>query len=170
MKRYSPLFTLLGLFALPPDATAQTRATIVPSVHMGGVYDDNVSARAQADAGQMLQIRPSLEADYESPKWTLVSLWSFDMQKSNHSALDALDARRHAMFDVKHRASTMTTWSLQGRYDRTDSPGELDLDSGLLSERRNAQRYQVAPSVHRRIGQRTSLSAIYDFTTENLVY
>ena len=171
MKRYSSLFTLLGLFALQPhDAVAQTRATIVPSVHMGSVYDDNVSATSAGDAGMMLQVRPSLEADYESPTWTLISLWSFDMQKSNHSALDDLDARRHAMFDIKNRSSAFTTWSLQGRYDHTDSPGELDLDSGLVTARRNADRYQVTPSVLHRFGQRTSLTALYDFTTESLEF
>ena len=160
---------ILALAGLANDVAAQTRATIIPSVVMGGVYDDNVSARAQADAGQMMQIRPSLEADYESPKWSLISLWSFDMQKSNHSALDAFDARRHAMVDLKRRSSLFTTWALGGRYDRTNSPGEIDFESGLLSERRNAQRWQVTPSVSHRIGERVHVTALYDFTTENLL-
>jgi hypothetical protein len=160
---------LAVLVSLPALAVAQTRATIIPSVVIGGVYDDNVSARAQADAGQMLQMRPSLEADYESPKVTLISLWSFDMQKSNHSALDAIDARRHAMLDIKRRGSLFTTWALAGRYDRTNSPGEIDFESGLLSERRNAQRWQVTPSVAHRIGERTNVMALYDFVTENLL-
>lgn len=161
------LVPALGLSA--GDAAAQTRATLIPAVVIGGVYDDNVSARAQADAGQMLQMRPSLEADIESATVSLISLWSFDMQASNHSALNALDARRHGMVDVKWRKSTMTTFGLGGRYDRTDSPADLDLDSGLLFERRNAQRWQVTPSVSRRIGQRTTFNALYDWTTENLL-
>jgi hypothetical protein len=151
------------------DVSAQTRATIIPAVVIGGVYDDNVSARAQADAGQMLQMRPSIEADYESATLALVSLWSFDMQRSNHAALNALDARRHAMFDAKWRRSSVTTWGLGGRYDRTDSPGEIDLDSGLIFDRRNAQRWQLSPAVSHRIGGRTTLNALYDWTTENLV-
>jgi hypothetical protein len=159
----------IGLLAVPAVAGAQTRATLVPSVHMGAVYDDNVSARAQGDAGQMLQVRPSFEADYESPKVTFVSLWSFDMQKSNHSALDALDARRHVMIDTKYRPSMRTTWAMAGRYDRTDSPGELDFDTGILSDRRNAQRFELAPSVTHRVGERTTWSALYDWTTENLL-
>jgi hypothetical protein len=161
--------TLIVMLIGPAIATAQSRATIVPSVVIGGVYDDNVSARAQADAGQMLQTRPSLEADYESPRLKIVSLWSFDMQRSNHSALNDLDARRHAMFDTKLRSSLVTTWGLGGRYDRTDSPGEIDFESGFLSERRNAQRWQVTPSVARRIGERTNVTALYDWTTENLL-
>ncbi|MGH9220522.1 MAG: hypothetical protein ACRD1W_14540 [Vicinamibacterales bacterium] len=161
--------TLIALVVAVPDAPAQTRATIIPSVSIGGVYDDNVSATARGDEGRMLQMRPSLEADYESPTVTLISLWSFDMQRSNHSSLNALNARQHAMFDAKLRSSTMTTWGVGGRYDRTDTPGEIDFESGVLSDRQYAQRWQVTPSVLRRIGQRGSFAAVYDFTTENLV-
>src|SRR5687768_17447479 len=78
----------LVLCAAAPGAHAQTRATVIPSVSMGAVYDDNVSARARGDAGEMLQMRPSLEADYESATVKLISLWSFDMQRSNHSSLN----------------------------------------------------------------------------------
>src|SRR5687768_17998450 len=84
--RFVIIAIALGVAA--PGVNAQTRATIVPSVSMGAVYDDNVSARARGDAGEMLQMRPSLEADYESATVKLISLWSFDMQRSNHSSLN----------------------------------------------------------------------------------
>jgi hypothetical protein len=158
------------LCAAAPGTHAQSRATLVPSVSIGAVYDDNVSAQANGDSGQMLQMRPSLEADYESSKVTLVSLWSFDMQRSNHSSLNALDARRHAMFDAKLRSSPFTTWGFGGRYDRTDTPGDIDFESGFLTPRRNAQRFQVSPSVIHRVNERANITALYDFTTENLVH
>jgi len=167
MRRY--LFLLVAAIVAAGDASAQTRATVIPAVVIGGVYDDNVSARAKADAGEMLQMRPSIEADVESRTVSLVSLWSFDSQKSNHSALDALDARRHAMFDVKWRESQVTTWGMGGHYDRTDSPGEVDLDSGLIYERRSAQRFELSPQVFHRLGERLTMNALYDWTTENLV-
>ncbi len=166
--RLRSIAAVMLFLGAPALAAAQARATIVPSVVIGGVYDDNVSATAQADAGQMLQMRPSLEADYESPTLKLISLWSFDMQRSNHSSLNDLDARRHAMFDAKLRSSYLTTWGLAGRYDHTDSPGEIDFESGFLSERRNANRWQVTPSFARRIGERTNVTALYDWTTESL--
>ncbi len=167
--RLSTLVLITMAAGAAPVAHAQTRATVVPSVSMGVVYDDNVSARARGDAGQMLQVRPSLEADYESPTVTLISLWSFDMQRSNHSSLNALDARRHAMFDAKIRSSALTTWGLAGRYDRADTPGDIDFESGILTDRQNAQRWQFTPSVIHRVAERTNFTALYDFTTENLV-
>lgn len=164
------LASLIGALTVSAsDASAQTRATVIPAVVIGGVYDDNVSARAQADAGQMLQMRPSLEADIESPTVSLISLWSFDMQRSNHEALNALDARRHAMADVKWKQSTLTTWGLATRYDRTDSPADIDLNTGLVFDRRSATRWEVSPALTHRIGERTVFNALYDFTTENLI-
>ena len=59
--------------ALASNASAQASLTFVPSVSFGGVYDDNVFARVQASAGQMLQVRPSLESSFESPRVTLLS-------------------------------------------------------------------------------------------------
>jgi hypothetical protein len=149
-------------------AAAQSRATLVPSLSLGAVYDDNVNARANGDAGRMLQLRPSLEADYESPKVTLISLWSFDMQRSNHSLLDALDARRHAMVDSRFRPSSFTTLSVAGRYDRSDSPGDIDFETGTLSRRHFAQRWELSPTIHHRAGARTTLNAVYHWTTEYL--
>ncbi len=118
----------------------------------------------------MLQLRPSIEADYESARLTLISLWTFDMQRSNHSSLNALDARRHAMFDSKFRSSNVTTWGLASRYDRTDTPGEIDFEAGVLTGRRFAQRFQVAPSMLRRYGEKTNVTALYDWTAENLIH
>jgi hypothetical protein len=161
---------LLSIALTAPHASAQTRATVIPSVSIGAVYDDNVSAQARGDSGQMLQVRPSLEADYESPRMTLISLWSFDMQKSNHSLLNALDARQHAMVDAKFRSSNVTTWALAGRFDRSDMPGEIEFDTGILTDRRFAQRFQVTPSLLRRFGERTTVTALYDGTVEDLVH
>ena len=163
----APLTALM--LAAAAAAPAQSRGTVIPSVSFGAVYDDNVSATAHGDAGQMLQLRPSIEADYESARVTLISLWTFDMQRSNHSALNALDARRHAMVDTKFRSSHMTTWALAGRYDRTDTPGEIDFEAGVLTERRFAQRFEVSPSVLRRYGEKTTVTALYDWTAENLI-
>jgi hypothetical protein len=169
MRRTSVSLSIAALVVCAAPAAAQTRATIIPAVVIGGVYDDNVSARAQADAGQMLQMRPSIEADYESPTVSLISLWSFDMQRSNHASLNALDARRHAMADLKWKKSRVTTLGFASRYDRTDSPADIDLDAALVFGRRSAQRWEITPAFMHRIGERTTFNALYDWTTENLV-
>ncbi len=148
-------------------AAAQTRKAVVPSLSIAHVYDDNLFADVEGSAGQMLQIRPSLEGSYESPRLTLLSLYSFDMLRSNHGDLNTFDARRHAFLDTKFRSTPATTVGISARYDRSETPGELEFDTGILGPRQTAERWQVAPNIARRLGPRTVLSGGYDFTREH---
>jgi hypothetical protein len=150
-------------------ANAQARMTFIPSVSFGAVYDDNLFARVEGSAGQLFQVRPSFEGNYESPTMTLLGLYSFDMQRSNFSSLNTLDARRHALSEVKFRVNPMTTLGITGRYDRSETPGEINIDTGILGPRREAERLQLTPSVARRLGSRRLMTVGYDFTTESLV-
>lgn len=141
----------------------------IPSMTLFTVYDDNVFARVNGAAGQMLQLRPSLEGSYEAPTVKLLGLYSFDMQRSNFSSLNTLDARRHALGDTQFRTSPFTTLGFSGRYDRSETPGEINFDSGVLGERRQAERLELTPTYAHRFDTRTSMTAGYDWTTENLI-
>ena len=157
------------VFGWAPHAWAQTNITFVPALTVSSVYDDNLFAVQQGSAGQMLQLRPSFEGNWESPKLTFLSLYSFDMLRSNHRDLNTFDARRHALVDNKFRVTPFTTLGLAARYDRSETPGELNIETGILSERRTAERWQVTPSLVRRFGPRAVMTTGYDFITENLV-
>ena len=162
-------FAILASFVLGPlpSASAQTRLTFVPAVSLTSVYDDNIFAETEGSAGKMLQVRPSFEGNYESPRLAFLSLYSFDMLRSNHASLNTFDARRHALLDTKYRATPMTTFAVSARYDRSETPGDLELDTGILGPRRTAERWQVAPNLTRRVGPRAVLTAGYDWTLEN---
>jgi hypothetical protein len=150
-------------------AWAQANATLVPSLSFGTIYDDNLFAKANGDAGTMTLLRPALEANYESPTLTVSSLFSFDMQHSNFSALSTLDARRHGNFDIKHRTTQALTLALGLRYDRTETPGDLNLDTFILGERRIAERWELVPSLAYRTSPRTTINASYNGMTETLI-
>jgi hypothetical protein len=148
---------------------AQTNATFVPSLSLSTVYDDNLFAKVSGDAGVMTLLRPAFEGTYESPTVMLSSLYSFDVQRSNFSALNSLDARRHGLFDISGRTTPAMTLAFGARYDRTDTPGELNLDTGVLGERRIAERWELIPSVVHRVRPRTTINASYNATAESLV-
>jgi hypothetical protein len=160
---------VLGVLFFPTRALAQARMEFIPSMSLFTVYDDNIFARVNGSAGQMLQLRPSLEGSYENPRVRLLGLYSFDMQRSNFSSLNTLDARRHALGETRFRTSPFTTLGFIMRYDRSETPGELDADSGFLGERRQAERIELNPTYARRFDTRTSMTAGYDWTTENLI-
>ena len=160
-------FLIATLFST--TAYAQAQMEFIPSMSFFTVYDDNVFARVEGSAGQMLQLRPSLEGSYENPRVRLLGLYSFDMQRSNFSSLNTLDARRHALGETRFRVSPFSTLGFTMRYDRSETPGEIDIDSGVLGERRQAERLELTPTFARRFNTRTSMTAGYDWTTENLI-
>ena len=165
--RRTILATLVTLTALSPIAVAQSRFTIVPSLSIAGVYDDNLFAETDSSAGKMMQLRPSLEGNFESPRLMLISLYSQDMLRSNFSSLNTLDARRHAFLNMGFKSSPLTTWGLEARYDRSETPGEIEFDTGILGARRTAQRFQLSPTFVRRLNPRAVFTAGYDLTREN---
>src|SRR5438105_10403492 len=61
------LLALAAVLAAAPRASAQSNATLVPSVSIGTTRDDNLFATEKGEAGTMTVIRPGLEANYESP-------------------------------------------------------------------------------------------------------
>jgi hypothetical protein len=159
------LVTLL----LPTAGAAQDRFEFIPSISFFTVYDDNLFATTEGSAGQMLQLRPSFEGNYEGPRARLLGLYSFDMQRSNHTLLNTFDARRHALTETSFRATPMTTLSMAMRYDRSETPGEINMITGLLGDRRTAERWQVTPGFARRISPLAVVTGNYDFSTEYLV-
>lgn len=167
--RISLVAALVAAALLPTPAGAQERLEFIPSVSIFTVYDDNLFARAQGSAGKILQIRPSFEGNFESPRVQVLGLYSFDAQRSNFASLNTLDARRHALAETRFRATPMATVGLAMRYDRSETPGEISIDTGILGERRQAERWQVTPTFTRRVGLLTNLSAAYDWSSEYLV-
>ena len=150
-------------------ALAQARTELIPSLSLSTVYDDNLFARVDGSAGQILQLRPSVEASHESATVRLLGLYSFDAQRSNFSSLSTLDARRHALGEARLRTSPLTTLGVAVRYDRSDTPGDINVDTGVLGDRREAERLEVTPTLARRLSPRATITAGYNWTTEHLV-
>jgi hypothetical protein len=163
------IMALLAPFVAATRVYAQAQMEFIPSVSFFTVVDDNILAQADGSAGRMLQLRPSFEGSYESPTTRLLGLYSFDMQRSNFTSLTTLDARRHALGEARFRSTPFTTLGVAARYDRSNTPGDINLDTGVLGERRNAERLEVAPSFARRLGPRTSMSSGYGLITEHLI-
>jgi hypothetical protein len=155
---------------VPQAAGAQSRATFTPSLSIGSVYDDNLFARTVGSGDQMTLFSPGIEASFENPRLAFLGLYTFDMQRSfDHPALNELEARRHALIDSHYRRSQNLTFTLVGRYDLTQTAGELNFNTGLLLDRHQALRWEVNPSVAYQVNTRTTVNALYDRTTERII-
>ncbi len=161
--------TIAAIAIHAAGAAAQSHIEAVPSVTVGSIYDDNLFAQAQGDAGHMLTVRPGLGTAIDTPRLNLSSLFTFDSQHSNHQDLTMIDARRHADTTMHYRTTNATTIGLTAQYDRTETPGEINLETGILSDRRQAQRWEVSPNFAQRFRPHTSVTGSYDLTEESLV-
>ena len=72
--RLTLLATLVLLTALSPGIVAQSRFIFVPTVSVAGIYDDNLNADTDGTAGKMLQVRPTMEGQWESPRVLFLGL------------------------------------------------------------------------------------------------
>ena len=169
MRAAVTTFIIAASVAHAAGAAAQTHFEAVPSVTVGSIYDDNLFAQVQGDAGHMLTVRPGLGTALDTPRLNLSSLFTFDSQHSNHADLTMIDARRHADATVKYRTTDATTLGLMAQYDRTETPGEINIGTGILSDRRQAQRWEVSPNFAHRVRPHTSVVGSYDFMAESLV-
>jgi len=160
----------IALLAAPAPAGAQARITLVPSASVGSIYDDNLFAKAVGSGDQMTLFTPGLELSYETPIKLLVGGISIDMQRSfDHPSLNELAARRHALAGGRFQLSPHFTLAFDGRYDRTDTAGDLSFATGILLDRQRAERWQVGPSFAYRPTPRVMINGLYDWTTETVV-
>lgn len=163
---------IIVVFSLPfaSDSRAQSKSTVIPSLALSMVYDDNLFSTPQSQGDAMMRLRPGLEISHESPTTNFLTVLSIDMQRAlNYSTLNTFDARRHAFLDTTVRATPRVSLGLAGRYDRTDTPGELNIETGILGDRRRALRWQLTPAFHYRLTPRSTFTSSYDTTQEAVV-
>ena len=157
------------LLACAAEARAQSEVIIVPAVAFGTTYDDNLFSSTTGQGDVLTTLRPSLEGRYASPTIKVQSYGFLEMQRSaTHQTLNTLDSRRHAMTDVRAQVSPAAGVGVAARYDHSETPGDLNLDTGILLERQRARRLQFTPSFTYRTDPRTTVSARYDWTSEAL--
>jgi len=153
----------------PDVVRAQSRATLVPQVSFGTVYDDNLFALPVHNGDYMNVVTPGLEGSWDSPTLTLTSFYAFDMQRSiQNPALNTLEARRHAFFDSSWKTTPRLLLGFGTHYDRSETPGDLNPDTGILSERKRAYRWQLTPSIGYKLTPLTTITTNYSWTQEAL--
>lgn len=163
---------LAGGILFPGVAAAQGEFFATPSITLAEVYDDNVFFAPSGQGREddfISRFSPSLAAGFRSAPLTLIGRYTFDAEiYSRHSALTDYDVRREAAIDFVYRPTRLLTVSLATSYVETEVPSELNLETGLIGGRAEAERFSIAPSLHYRFDAVTSGAAAYTFTTDKL--
>ena len=168
LRGLGDLWPVIAQLVTATPAHAQAQVEFIPSVSLFTVFDDNIFARANGSAGQMLQLRPSFEGSYEIADVRLLGLYSFDMQRSNFSSLNTLDARRHALGETRFRTTPFTTLGM--------AAGTTAANAGRDQHRhRHPRRAPAGRAVELDADLRAAARSAdvdgggYDWTSENLV-
>jgi hypothetical protein len=169
MRRLTIGMAVAGAIALPAPARAQMKVTLVPSVSVSAVSDDNIFATETRTADHTTLLSPGAEAVVESPRLALRGAYSFDMQRSaDFSALNDLQARRHGMFDAALQQTSRLAFDLNGHYDHADESGELNWLTGLLLPRARATRWELVPSFNYKATPLVTVHGQYAWVQESL--
>jgi len=160
---------ILGML-LNSELWAQYRVIAEPSIEIAQVHDDNLFLSAEGPARDViLRVKPALELRFESPRLSAGGTYGFDSERfADHSGLTNSRARQRGSVSVHYRFDPRLTFSLDGGYTDTDTPGELNLLTGLAASRMRVQQLNFGPSAQYRISPRLSAHASFSSTAEKL--
>jgi hypothetical protein len=160
----------LGFLAMlwQSEAQAQYRIIAEPSIEVTQVQDDNLFFSAEQPARDViLRVRPALQLQFESPRLSAGGMYGFDSERfANHSSMTSSRARQRGSAGLQFRFDPRLTFSLTGDYTDTDTPGDLNLLTGLGVVRVRVQQLTFSPLAHYRISPRLSAHASFSGTDQ----
>src|SRR6266481_1499635 len=137
------LFAAVGL--APNIAQAQMGWFAAPSLLAAEVYDDNLFfSPSQREQDRILRLSPAIEAGYRSDPLSVRGRYTFDAERyAQHPQLDSNQAREQAGMDFRYRPTHRLTVATEASVITTQTPAELNLDTGLGSRRVQAERQSI---------------------------
>jgi hypothetical protein len=160
----------LGLAGIASsDARAQDRAFWVPSFALSETRDDNVlSTLSERESDFVTRLRLGLEAGYGSTRFTIGGRGSvagdlFD----RHSALSSARARTEGDVRLRFRARRLRLF-LDTGYLETQTPGELNVLSGLEAGRARVRHWSANPALTYQLDSFLSLVGEVSATDDRL--
>src|SRR4051812_19883960 len=141
----------LGALFVPSEAEGQPAVQIVPSVAYMTLFDDNVLlAPTAGEADAIARLTSALDVRFDRPLATMKGHYRLDSERfTDHPSLSTLNGGQDAAVDVRSRGFRNAVVGADAAVTRTNTPGELNLLSGLAVGRARASRIAVHPSLER---------------------
>jgi hypothetical protein len=156
--------------AMSANLAAQTTAHVTPSLGVAVVSDSNLLARADsAEADVISRLRPAIDADYRSARVTMHGQLTADAERfAQNTTLTTVQARQHALFDIRYRLRPRLTLGGETSYAMSATPGDLNVLSGLALTRGRARRWTISPAVTGQLSNRTEGTVKYAISEDRL--
>ena len=171
LSTVSGIIVSAGLLT-PPGASAQVEPGFyaIPSLTVAGVYDDNIFFENENEVDDVItRVRPGLELGYDSATFSWLGRYSFDSEKyDENSELDSWLMRRDAYGELEYLPNSQLMLTGNIAYAETQTPGELNLATGLQPGRTNAERFTINPGLVYNFGADTTASLEYILNQDKL--
>lgn len=173
------LFTLrswlVGVLALAGPATAAAQAprppAFRPEVNFGIVFDDNVFSLPQGSGDVLMRLTPGFDLVHESTPLTVRGVFRFDAERyQERSDLNDPVARANTGLDLTWRPNSRLSLTGRAGYQRTNTPQDLNVTTGLTGGRQEASRVDASLSFEQVIRARSRLSIGGDYSHDDLSF
>jgi len=174
MTTGSPGRALLALAAtlVPAVVARAAELRVRPSVSLSQVHDDNVLAApgAAREADHISRLGAGLTVGRRSSRLTMKARYEVEAEVfRRHPELNRAAARQDAALDIAWTASRRLGASLSAAYVDTQTPGELNLLTGLEVGRRRGRRLSTVGVLTQRMGPLSTATLEHRFARDRVV-
>jgi len=148
----------------------QAQPYLQPSISVGVLVDDNILVTA-ADPfkDRYTRISPALEAGIITNRLNARTYYTRDIEKyDKYPEFDASDMRESLDAAVSYQLTNVIELSLNGRYDTSRIPAELNISTGVGEGREQARRLLINPAMRYLFSETSSGLLEYQYTHEQL--
>jgi hypothetical protein len=156
--------------AVASAAAAQDVSDVRPSVAIAQVYDTNLlSSPSDHRADSITRVSPDVAYHHRSIIWTFVGHYSVDAERfANSPEFSALGARQHGAAGFEFRPTAHVKVAADADFSRTETPGELSVETGLALSRATAEQVAAHASFTRQLSPASGGTVEYSLTDGRL--
>src|SRR4051812_17528771 len=124
VPRCAMAFLLVHAAIASPSVTAQSSVQFHPSLTVTQTYDSNLFSTPSArEADAISRLTPGLEAERRSPRSTILTRHSLDVERfADHAELNSMNARQHSFAGWDFRPVSRLSFTAAAEFSRTQSP------------------------------------------------
>ena len=159
------------MLAVPGAAYAQAPRlpAFRPEVSFGIVFDDNVFSRSTPEGDIFMRLTPGFDLRHETRQLNVGAALHFDAERyQERPDLNTPVARQNTTFDLTWRPNGRFAFIGRAGYQRTQTPQDLNVTSGLAGGRQEASRVDFGIGVEQTIRPRHRLSIGGDFGHDDI--
>ncbi|HEY8134324.1 MAG TPA: hypothetical protein VII12_20770 [Thermoanaerobaculia bacterium] len=153
------------------ELRADGRFRFEPSLEVSEVADDNLNYSVDEPLRDRVhRLSPTLALRFDSPRWRVIGGYRVDSEHYvKYSSLDSDRARERAAVGIQYQAAPRLRLSMDGTYIDTNTPADLNVDTGLGAPRLRGRSLNLSSSARFRVSPRMVATVSTSTLTTNVV-